>query len=142
MQNAQKHQPFNLHHAIQVCPSMENKPEKGFSTNQSDTCKASLYTKASTELNLYAYIKEWTSTIPQIKLFNRYPFFSTSRVHGRRLVEGFQRGLAWRFSSVSLRKPQSSPCFGFSVEAENQFKSLFCSFKPLTRFSVSRLLTR
>jgi hypothetical protein len=29
MQNAQKHQPFNLHHAIQICPSMENKPEKG-----------------------------------------------------------------------------------------------------------------
>jgi hypothetical protein len=85
-------------------------------------------------------IEKWASTIPQIKLFNRYPFFSASS--GRRLVEGFQRGLAWRFSSVSLREPRSSPCFGFCVEAENPFKRLFCSFKPLTRFSFSRLLAR
>jgi len=45
MQNAQKHQPFNLHHAIQVCPSMENKPEKGFSTNNQTRAKPSCIQK-------------------------------------------------------------------------------------------------
>jgi len=107
-----------------------------------NTCKASLYTKASTELNLYSIYRKVDEYYTADQALQPLSIFLNFTCTWSKTCRRFSERLGVEIFVGFFKKSQSSPCFGFSVEAENPFKSLFCSFKPLTRFSVSRLLTR
>jgi hypothetical protein len=115
--------------------------KKGFSTNTKHVQSLVVYKSINrTELIcIYKGVDEYYTADQALQPLSIFLNFTCT---WSKTCRRFSERLGVEIFVGFFKKSQSSPCFGFSVEAENPFKSLFCSFKPLTRFSVSRLLTR